>query len=77
MRPFEPEDVEEAFTWFGDPVVMRFIPGGPDTSMEKTKKRLAEYQEHQTAHGFSKWIILDRRSGCGIGYSGLLDLLIV
>jgi len=74
MRPFKPEDVEAAFTWFGDPVVMRFVPSSPDTSLEQTKTRLAKYQEHQTTHGFSKWIILDRRSGGAIGDSGLLDL---
>ncbi len=74
LRPFETGDVEAAFTWFGNPIVMRFTPTGPDTSIEQTKTRLAKYQEHQTAHGFSKWIILDRRLGCAIGDSGLLVL---
>lgn len=73
LRPFESGDVEVAFTWFGDPVVMRFTPTGPDTSIEQTKARLANYQEHQTVHGFSKWIILDRRLGRAIGDSGLLE----
>jgi hypothetical protein len=53
---------------------MRFTPTGPDTSIEQTKARVAKYQEHQTAHGFSKWIILDRRLGRAIGDSGLLKL---
>jgi hypothetical protein len=53
---------------------MRFTPTGPDTSIEQTKARVAKYQEHQTAHGFSKWIILDRRLGRAIGDSGLLML---
>ena len=74
LRPFETGDVEAAFTWFGNPNVMRFTPTGPDTSIEQTKTRLAKYQEHQTAHGFSKWIILDRRLGRAIGDSGLLML---
>jgi ribosomal-protein-alanine N-acetyltransferase len=74
LRPFESGDVEAAFTWFGNPIVMRFTPTGPDTSIEQTKARLAKYQEHQTAHGFSKWIILDRRLGRAIGDSGLLML---
>jgi [ribosomal protein S5]-alanine N-acetyltransferase len=30
--------------------------------------------EHQKAHGFSKWLILDRASGVAIGDSGLLVL---
>ena len=46
LRPFESSDVEAAFAWFGDPIVMRFTPTGPDTSIEQTKARLASYQEH-------------------------------
>lgn len=74
MRPFELADAEAAFAWFGDPIVMRFTPTGPDTSIERTKSRLAKYQEHQATHGFSKWIILDRRSDSPIGDAGLLVL---
>ncbi len=74
LRPFESDDVEAAFAWFGNPIVMRFTPGGPDTSIEQTKARLANYQEHQTEHGFSKWIVLDRHLGRPIGDSGLLAL---
>ncbi len=74
LRPFESDDVEAAFAWFGDPIVMRFTPTGPDTSIEQTKARLAHYQEHQTEHGFSRWIVLDRHLGRPIGDSGLLAL---
>ncbi len=74
LRPFESADAEAAFRWFSDPIVMRFTPTGPDTSLEQTKARLAKYQEHQTTHAFSKWIILDRVSPRPIGDSGLLVL---
>jgi [ribosomal protein S5]-alanine N-acetyltransferase len=74
LRPFQPGDVEAAFGWFGDPIVMRFTPTGPDTCIDHTKARLANYQAHQSTHGFSKWIILERQSGCAIGDSGLLKL---
>src|SRR5437667_10226065 len=70
LRPFESGDVEAAFAWFGDPIVMRFRPTGPDTSIELTKARLANYQEHQTEHGFSRWIFLARHSSRPIGDSG-------
>jgi len=53
---------------------MRFTPTGVDTSIEQTKARIANYQEHQTAHGFSRWIMLDRRLDRAIGDSGLLEL---
>src|SRR5262249_37723867 len=74
LRPFEPADAHAAFSWFGDPEVMRFTPSGPDASLEQTKARIANYREHQIAHGFSKWLILDRFSNCPIGDSGLLLL---
>src|SRR6266404_1914347 len=74
LRPFVSGDTEAAFAWFGDAIVMRFTPTGPDTSVEQTKARLGKYEEHQTAHGFSRWIILDRRLDRAIGDSGLLKL---
>src|SRR5260370_31442453 len=73
LRPFESGDVQAAFGWFGDPAVMRFTPTGPDTSIEQTKVRLGVYQEHQTIHGFSKWIILERRSGRAVWGAALLN----
>lgn len=74
LRPFQLADVEAAFGWFGDPAVMRFTPSGSDASIEQTEVRLAKYREHQIAHGFSKWIILDRRRKLAIGDSGLFLL---
>jgi [ribosomal protein S5]-alanine N-acetyltransferase len=74
LRPFAADDAEAAFGWFGDPVVMRFTPSGPDLSLQQTEKRLENYRQHQIAHGFSKWIILDRSTKLPIGDSGLLVL---
>lgn len=36
LRPFISDDVQFAFDWFGDPLVMRFTPSGPDRSMGQT-----------------------------------------
>jgi RimJ/RimL family protein N-acetyltransferase len=74
LRPFISDDVRCAFDWFGDPSVMRFIPSGPDRSMEQTAARIANYQRHQSEYGFSKWIIIDRGSDRPIGDAGLLWL---
>ncbi len=74
LRPFEPADLEAAFGWFGDPVVMWFTVTSPDKSIEETKKRLTYFDNHQQAHGFSKWVILNAASGVAIGDSGLLVL---
>jgi RimJ/RimL family protein N-acetyltransferase len=67
---FEPADVEAAFEWFGDSVVMRFTVTGRDKSIEETRTRLTYFENHQRAHGFSKWIILNEASGVAIGDSG-------
>ena len=74
LRPFEASDAEAAFGWFGNPIVMRFTPKGPDKSIEETRAKLAFFMQHQKAHSFSKWVILDRASGVAIGDSGLLVL---
>lgn len=74
MRPFEAADAEEAFAWFGDPEVMRYLPTGPDPTLERTRARLAGYLAHQAANGFSKWVVVDRASGRLIGDAGLLRL---
>jgi ribosomal-protein-alanine N-acetyltransferase len=72
LVPFGREDVEAAYRWLGDPQVMRFVPSGPDRSLEATRKRIEGYREHQATHGFSKWVIRLRSSAEPIGDSGLL-----
>lgn len=74
LRCFQPSDVEAAFGWFSDPEVMRFIPHGPDTTLEASATRIAKYLAHEARHGFSKWIILDRETGVPIGDSGFFHL---
>lgn len=72
LRPFNDGDLHEAFSWFGDPLVMRFTPSGPDRDVAQTAARIATYRRHQTEHGFSKWVIVERNSGRPIGDAGLL-----
>ncbi len=74
MRPFEEADAEEAFAWFSDLEVMKFIPGGADATLEDTRRRIVRYREHQTRFGFSKRLIIDRDVGKPIGDSGLFHL---
>ena len=49
---------------------MKFIPNGPDPSLEDTRKRIQRYVDHERRHGFSKWVITDRASGAAIGDAG-------
>jgi RimJ/RimL family protein N-acetyltransferase len=70
MRPFSEEDAIEAFSWFGDPDVMKFTPHGPDATLESTIERIEHYLEHQSKYGYAKWIILERNSMKPIGDAG-------
>jgi len=74
MHPFEETDAGEAFTWFSDPEVMKYIPGGLDATLEGTRSRIARYREHQARFGFSKRLIIHRETGRAIGDSGLYHL---
>ena len=74
LRPFQPDDAVAAHRWFGDRLVMKYTPSGPDASVAKTRERLAAYETHQAQHGFSKWIVIERGSGQPIGDAGLLVL---
>jgi ribosomal-protein-alanine N-acetyltransferase len=74
LRPFQLDDAIVTHRWFGDPIVMRYTPSGPDASLARTRERVAGYVAHQTRHGFSKWLVVERASGQPIGDSGLLVL---
>jgi len=74
LRPFASDDIDAAHAWFSDDSVMEYTPTGPDKSIDETRRRIAGYQEHQSRHGFSKWIVIERSTGQPIGDSGLLVL---
>jgi RimJ/RimL family protein N-acetyltransferase len=72
LRPIQLADAPVAYNWLTEPEIMRFMPGGPDRSMEQVEARLARYIAHQAQHGYSRWIMVDRASGEAIGDAGLL-----
>jgi RimJ/RimL family protein N-acetyltransferase len=74
LRPFQRDDAIVASRWFSDPIVMRYTPSGPDTSLARTRERLERYEAHQARHGFSKWLVVERASGHPVGDAGLLVL---
>lgn len=74
LRPFELDDAEAAHAWFGDDIVMKYTPAGPDKSIQQTRDRLADYRKHQKIHGFSKWLISESESALPIGDAGLYFL---
>jgi len=74
MRPFEETDAEDAFVWFSDAEVMKFIPGGRDFTLNDTRNRIAKYRGHQERFGFSKRSIIHRETGKLIGDAGLFHM---
>jgi RimJ/RimL family protein N-acetyltransferase len=74
LRPFEEMDAEEAFAWFSDPEVMKYIPHGADATLEESRSRIARYRQHQSQFGLSKRLIVHRESGRAIGDAGLFHL---
>ena len=74
LRPITEADAEVAFAWLGDPEIMRFIPRGPDATLDDTRARLANFRAHHERFGFSKRLIIHRETGQPMGDSGLLHL---
>lgn len=74
LRPFVREDVSVVFEYFRDPEVMRYIPTGPDATIDVTRRRVETYIAHQERYGFSKWVVVEKATKLTIGDAGLLLL---
>ena len=71
LRRFDPaRDREAMLDVYGDPEVMRFIPGGPNGSLEAARTRLEQYAAAHDSRGFSFWAVVERASGEVIGDAG-------
>lgn len=56
---------------FGDPAVMRFIPGGASPSVERTRAIVERFIAHERQHGFGLWAVELKETGELIGDTGL------
>jgi len=71
IRRFAVEaDSDAMLSVYGDPEVMRFIPGGALPNVEAVRALLTEYTEAQCERGFSSWAVVERESGRIIGDAG-------
>ena len=66
-------DTEAVHAYRRDPEVMRFA-GGPDRTLEDTRRTIEAYCRHQRMYGFSKWAVLMKGTGELVGDSGLLAM---
>jgi ribosomal-protein-alanine N-acetyltransferase len=71
VRPFVPEvDAEPMLRVYGDPEVMRFIPGGALSDEAAVRTLLERYADAQGRQGFSSWAVVEQETGQLIGDAG-------
>ena len=71
VRPFDADrDTTAMLAIYGDPEVMRFIPGGALADMEAVRSTLETYAREQESRGFSFWAVVERETGHVIGDVG-------
>ena len=75
LRMFTPDDLDELYSLFSDPLVVRYVGTGETASKAETETALNGIMNHWERHGFGRWAILDKRSQRFIGYGGLRLLI--
>src|ERR1700722_14175903 len=74
LRPFVPEDSEQAFAIFGDKEVMQYSLSDGDADSSETAERIAGYIAEHEREGFGVWAMVDRGPGRLVGIAGLRRL---
>ncbi|MGA9997820.1 MAG: GNAT family N-acetyltransferase [Pyrinomonadaceae bacterium] len=75
LRMFRPDDLDDLYSLFSDPDVVRYVGTGETASRAETETALQGIMNHWERHGFGRWAILDRHSQKFIGYGGLRMLI--
>jgi [ribosomal protein S5]-alanine N-acetyltransferase len=70
LRSFSGDDVDAMLDVYGDPEVMRFIPGGALSDEAAVRSLLERYAGAQERQGFSSWAVVDRHTRQPIGDAG-------
>ena len=71
VRCFGPEaDAGPMFRVYGDPEVMRFIPGGALADEAAVRSLLERYADAQGRQGFSSWAVVEQESALPVGDAG-------
>ncbi len=72
LRTWQPRDRTEAYKFYADPEVSKFIGDGqPLQSLERIEVLLNRFNLHQDQFGFSPWAVVDASSDQVIGICGL------
>lgn len=74
LRMFKEDDLEELYLIFGDPQVMKYLPGGQPRTREATAIGLTRTIEGFKKRGFGIWAATHKEQGTLLGYCGLVFL---
>jgi RimJ/RimL family protein N-acetyltransferase len=74
LRAFTPDDLDDLHMVFGDTDVMKYISGGEPRTREATRTGMLRTVEGWRERGFGLWAVMEKASGCVIGYCGLIYL---
>jgi RimJ/RimL family protein N-acetyltransferase len=73
LQLLRPQDAEPLQRLYGDPEAMRYIGAdGSTRTPEQTAAGVGRLIDHQQAHGFSLWAVVEREGGEVIGVAGLV-----
>jgi RimJ/RimL family protein N-acetyltransferase len=71
IRTFEPRDAGAWIAMVNDPQVSRFLPPGPDASMETFQEALERRHAMEREIGYAMWAVDDKATGTFVGQCGI------
>ncbi len=74
IRPFSKTDNIEKMNWFFEPSVMSQTISGVENDFKSLKRRIDRYIDHQSTFGYSKWLVIEKKSGAFIGDCGIVSM---
>lgn len=73
-RPLEASDAEAMHAVWGDPEVMRYLPGDPSLSLEETTERVSRNVKRYADTGHGLCAVVEREHGRVVGVCGLFPI---
>jgi len=71
IRTFQGRDADPWLAMVNDPEVIRFLPPGPDPTLEDFQRVVAERQAMERELGHAMWAVDDKTTGAFVGQCGL------
>jgi ribosomal-protein-alanine N-acetyltransferase len=71
IRTFEPRDAGAWIAMVNDPEVNRFLPPGPDATMEAFQEALERRHAMEREIGYAMWAVDDKATGIFVGQCGI------